>query len=637
VPGASGLRGAGIQPRFEALLGPVYLGDGRWRLRVWAPLASRVELHLTEPVDRIEPMERERRGYWVALVEDVAPGALYFYRLDGDVERPDPASRHQPRGVHGPSALEDPSFEWAAASWRGLPLRDHVLYELHVGTFTEAGTFDGVLDRLDHLEHLGVTAVELMPLAQFPGERNWGYDGVYPYAVQASYGGPSGLKRLVDVCHDRGLAVVLDVVYNHLGPEGCYLADFGPYFTDQYRTPWGPAINFDGPRSDEVRRFFVENALYWVSEFRIDGLRLDAIHGILDPSALPFLEELSGAVHREAERQGREIHLVAENDRNDPRILRAPERCGHDLDGLWMDDFHHALHSLLTGERGGYYRDYGALQHMEKALREGFVLSGEYSAFRQRRHGRSSRDVPPHRMVVFSQNHDQVGNRARGERLSELVGLEKLKLAAACTILSPYLPLLFMGEEYGEIAPFLYFVDHSDEAVMEAVRSGRRREFDGFTWPAEIPDPQGQDTFMASRLDHERASDGWHRALLGYYRTLIAIRRGLPALTGADRSNIEVHGAAAQKLLVLEVDDPGGDLFLYLHFGEDARAPSILPRSGTWETLVESSAEQWGGPGGGIPPRIESDETALDVLLQPWSAVLLRRLEPSLGSQEPMG
>lgn len=612
-------------PAFRASLGATSLGAGRWRFRVWAPRAEHVALEIVEPEERTEPMERERRGYWSAVVDELYPGALYKYVLDDETERPDPASRYQPQGVHGPSQVVDPDFSWSDQGWRGLPLRELIFYELHVGTFTEEGTFDGVVAQLDHLEHLGVNAIELMPVAQFPGDRNWGYDGAYPYAVQSSYGGPSGLKRLVNECHERDIAVVLDVVYNHMGPEGCYLGDFGPYFTDSYHTPWGRAMNFDGAGSDEVRRFFVENALYWVSEFRIDALRLDAIHGIIDPSALPFLEELSRAVHDEAARQGRQVHLIAENDRNDPRIIHTPERCGHDLDGLWNDDFHHALHTLLTDERAGYYKDFGALQQMEKAFREGFVLSGDYSAYRQRRHGRSSADVPPDRMVVFSQNHDQTGNRTRGERLTELVQLERLKLAAASTLLSPYVPLLFMGEEYGELAPFLYFVHHSDPDLVEAVRRGRQRDFEDFEWPGEVPDPQAPETFEESRLNHDLKKEGWHRALFGYYRRLIGLRRQLPALTRADRSTLEVHAAVSQRLIGLHRKDPEGDLYVCLNFGGESHAPAVAVPGGTWTTLIDSSAEEWGGPATGLPEQVESDGERLSHRMAPWSAVLLRR------------
>jgi maltooligosyltrehalose trehalohydrolase len=411
------------------------------------------------------------------VVQGVKPGTRYFYRLDGNTERPDPASKFQPEGVHGPSQVIDPHFVWEELHWSGIPFSHYVLYELHVGTFTAQGTFDAIVPHLDELKDLGITSIEIMPVAQFPGDRNWGYDGVYPGAVQNSYGGPEGLKRLIDACHQRGLAVTLDVVYNHLGPEGNYLCDFGPYFTDRYHTPWGAAINFDGPDSDAVRRFFIENALSWVTEFRLDALRLDAVHGIFDFSALHFLQELAAAVHEQAERLNRRIYVIAESDLNDVRLVSSPELGGYGLDAQWNDDFHHALHTLLTGERTGYYEDFGRIQDLAKAFAEGFVYSGAYSPARRRRHGNTSKDLAADRFVVCAQNHDQVGNRLKGDRLSALVSFEGLKLAAAVVLLSPFIPLLFMGEEYGETAPFPYFVSHSDPDLIEVVRRGRRAEF----------------------------------------------------------------------------------------------------------------------------------------------------------------
>jgi len=404
----------------EITLGAVYLGGGRSRFTVWAPRARRVEVLLLSPEERVADLE-EKDGYHQATLEGVEPGSLYLYSLDGRIERPDPASRFQPKGVHGPSQVVDPAFPWADSCWSGIPLKDYVIYEIHVGTFTAQGTFEAVIAHLDELKDLGITAVELMPVAQFPGDRNWGYDGVYPFAVQDSYGGPAGFKALVNACHQKGVAVVLDVVYNHLGPEGNYLRDFGPYFTDRYRTPWGEAVNFDGPQSDEVRRFFIENALHWITEFHADALRLDAIHAILDFSAQPFLEDLTLAVKEQTEHLNRQVHLIAESDLNDTRPIRSRERGGFGLDAQWNDDFHHAVHTLLTGERAGYYRDFGRVEGLAKAWREGFIYSGEYSVHRRRRHGNSSRPIPARRFVVFAQNHDQVGNRMRGERLSFLV------------------------------------------------------------------------------------------------------------------------------------------------------------------------------------------------------------------------
>jgi len=368
----------------ELSLGASYLGANRYQFWVWAPFAEKVEVHMSHPQDRILALRSAGRGYHHEVFEGITPGTLYRYRLDGIQERPDPASRFQPHGVHGPSQVVDTRFPWDDHTWHGIPLEDYIIYELHVGLFTAEGTFEAVIPFLDELKDLGVTAIEVMPIAQFPGERNWGYDGAYPFAVQNSYGGPEGLKRLVNASHHRGLAVVLDVVYNHMGQEGNYLADFGHYFTDRYVTPCGPAINFDGPHSDDVRRFFIQNALYWITEFHMDALRIDAVHAIMDFSARPFLEEMASAVHQRAHELNRQAYLIAENALNDTRLVRSRERGGYALDAQWNDDFHHALHSLLTGEQTGYYQDFGESQHLVKAFREGFVYSGQYSKYRQR-------------------------------------------------------------------------------------------------------------------------------------------------------------------------------------------------------------------------------------------------------------
>jgi maltooligosyltrehalose trehalohydrolase len=370
-----------------ACLGATYSGNGRCRFLVWAPLVSRVDLHVVSPADRTFPLEKDRQGYHRATLDDIGSGSLYFYRLDGERERPDPASRFQSQGIHGPSQVVDLYFPWEDRDWTGPPLEEYIIYELHVGTFTARGTFNALIPHLDELRDLGITAVELMPVAQFPGSRNWGYDGAYPFAVQDSYGGPEGLKSLVDACHRKGLAVVLDVVCNHLGPEGNHLGDFGPYFTERYKTLWGAALNFDGPYSDHVRRFFIENAVYWMSEFHIDALRLDALHAILDISARPFIEELAASFHEKARQLGRRAYLFGESSANDARLIRQPESGGYGLDAQWNDDFHHSLHTLLTGERAGYYRDFGKIRHLVKAFREGFVYSGQYSEYRRRSHG----------------------------------------------------------------------------------------------------------------------------------------------------------------------------------------------------------------------------------------------------------
>lgn len=525
----------------ELGLGAIYLGEGRCRFRVWAPLSEKVEVHVISPKKRVIPLRSAERGYHHGIVEAVPPGSLYQYRLDGEWERPDPASRFQPQGVHGPSGVVDPRFPWNDDHWCGPPLRDYIIYELHVGLFSPEGTFEAVIPRLDELKELGITAIELMPVAQFPGTRNWGYDGVYPFAVQNSYGGPEGLKRLVNACHRRGLAVILDVVYNHLGPEGNYLADFGPYFTDRYRTPWGSAVNFDGAHSDEVRRFFIENALYWIREFHVDALRIDAVHAIMDFSARPFLEELALVVHEEAEESKRHVFLIAESALNDTRVIHSRERGGWGIDAQWNDDFHHALHALLTGEHEGYYRDFGGFEHMGKAFKEGFVYSGEYSAYRVRRHGRSSRHLPAHQFVVFAQNHDQVGNRAWGERLGHLVSQGRLKIASALVLTSPFIPMLFQGEEWGASTPFQYFTDHQDPGMGEAVHKGRHEEFSPFGWKLEeVPDPQAVETFDRSRLSWEERDQEPHKSILEWYRRLIAIRRSIPSILDGRFDRVEI-------------------------------------------------------------------------------------------------
>jgi maltooligosyltrehalose trehalohydrolase len=602
-------------------LGATYLGDGKCRFTVWAPFVENVEVHMVHPSERFVPMQRDERGYHQATAADARPGSLYFYRLNNQREYPDPASRFQPNDVHGPSEAVDRNFLWEDRNWSGMPLQDYIIYELHVGTFTSDGTFDSIIPHLDQLKELGITAIEPMPVAQFPGNRNWGYDCVYPFAVQNSYGGPGGLKRLVNVCHQRELAVILDVVYNHLGPEGNYLGQFGPYFTERYRTPWGPAINFDGPDSDEVRRFFIENALYWVTEFHIDALRLDAVHAILNHSPVTFLEELATAVHEQAQSLDRHIYLFPESADNDKRLVSPPELGGYGLDAQWNDDFHHSLHVLLTGEKTGYYQDYGQLQHLAKAFREGFVYSGEYSRFRRRRHGSSSHHIPAYRLVVCAQNHDQVGNRMIGERLTSLVSFEALKLAASLVVLSPFIPLLFMGEEYGETAPFSYFVSHSDPNLAEAVRKGRKEEFAGFSWAGDPPDPQDEATFSASKLNHNLRNEGQHHTLLQFYKRLLQLRKETPSLRNLSKETIEVMAYDTHNIIMVRRWSDSHQAAALFHFGKaTANIRFALPK-GKWHRALDSADEQWNGPGSQAPAVLHSDgEVSLALL--PLSSLL---------------
>jgi maltooligosyltrehalose trehalohydrolase len=609
-------------------LGATYLGQDRCHFLVWAPHADHVAVHLLSPDDRLVPLSPAARGYHQAVIDRVAPGSLYFYRLHDDLERPDPASRQQPQDVHGPSQVVDPAFPWADQAWFGLPLKDFIVYELHVGIFTPAGTFDAVIPHLAELKALGVTAVEIMPVAQFPGSRNWGYDGVFPFAVQQSYGGPQGLKRLVNACHREGLAAVLDVVYNHLGPEGNYLRDFGHYFTSRCQTPWGEALNFDGPHSDEVRRFFIENALQWVDDYHFDALRLDAVDRITDQSAQPFLAKLAQAVHSRAEDLNRRIYLMAECDLNDSRFIRPRQQSGFELDVHWNDDFHHALHCLLTVETDGYYQDFGKIEHLAKAYTDGFIYTGEYSSYRERCRGSASRDIPAPRFLVFAQNHDQVGNRLYGERLSALVPFDALKLAAAAVLLSPNLPLLFMGEEYGETAPFQYFVSHWDPDLIDAVRHGRKAEFAGFVWEGEPPDPQADATFRRSRLNRELRREGNHRLLYEFYRELIRLRREHPALADLNKETLAAASFERDKVLLLRRWSGEHHICAFFHFGDSPLTRDLPLPPGPWRKLLDSGEARWYGAGSIVPPTIRS-EGEVSLTLPPRVVVLFEAAPPN--------
>ena len=611
-------------------LGATYLGDGRCRFVVWAPLAQAVDVCIIYPAERIERLNKKEKGYHQIILKGIDPAARYRYRLHVNqtpgvppkpLERPDPASQYQPEGVHGPSQVVDPAFDWQDAHWCGMPLSRYIIYELHVGTFSDAGTFDGVTAQLDRLTEIGITAVELMPVAQFPGNRNWGYDGAYPFAAQHSYGGPQGLKRLVDACHRKGLAVVLDVVYNHLGPEGNYLGDFGPYFTDVYRSPWGQAINFDGPHSDAVRRFFIENALYWVGECHIDALRIDAVHAIFDFTARPFLEQLALAVHREGRRLARRIYCIAESALNDTRIIRPRQLGGFDLDAQWNDDFHHALHSLLTGEKSGYYQDFGRLSDLAASLRDGFVYSGQYSAFRRRSHGNASRTIPARQFVVFAQNHDQIGNRMQGERLAQLVDFERLKLAAGVVLLSPFIPLLFMGEEYAEVAPFRYFISHTDPELVEAVRQGRRREFAAFGWKADPPDPKDDATFLQAKLTPALCRRGHHQVLMRFYSELIRLRTAHSCLAQLSKKRMRVVDDEQRMLILVRRWTRMTDAWIIFHFGSDHQSIAASISKGRWTKALDSAEKQWQGPGSPVAAEIESTGTV--TLCRPPSSVLV--------------
>jgi len=511
------------------------------RFSVWAPNAERVDLAIG---GRNLAMERGERGWFTVDCAEASPGDRYGFALDGAEPLPDPRSPSQPEGVHGLSQVVDhAAFQWTDHAWRGAPLSAAVLYELHIGTFTPEGTFDAAIPHLRELVELGVTAVELMPVAEFPGTRGWGYDGVDLYAPHHAYGGPDGLKRLVDACHAHGLAVVMDAVYNHLGPDGNHLARYGPYFTEKYRTPWGAALNFDDAGCDEVRRFVVDNALMWLRDYHCDGLRLDAVHAILDTSAVHLLEQVAVEVEALQAELGRTLWVIAESDLNDPRLVRSREAGGHGLDAQWSDDLHHALHAALTGERSGYYADFGGLTSVAKALNDVFVNDGRYSPYRRRHHGRPAGELPANRFLGYLQNHDQVGNRAAGERSAALMSEARLRIGAALVLTAPFVPMLFMGEEWGASTPFQYFTDHQDATLARAVSEGRRGEFAAFGWRAEdVPDPQDPRTFERSVLDRSERDRPPHRDLLEWHRRLIALRRSHPAL--GDPRRDRVHAVA---------------------------------------------------------------------------------------------
>jgi maltooligosyltrehalose trehalohydrolase len=507
--------------------------------RVWAPFAQKAALVTSS--ERIE-MCAEGDGWWSAELDDRIACADYGFSLDGGDPLPDPRSPWQPEGPFGFSRPVDHArFKWTDAGWRQPPLGSAVIYECHVGTFSQSGIFDGAIERLGYLKDLGITHLELMPVAEFEGERGWGYDGVDLWAPHHAYGGPDGLKRLVDACHVAGLGAILDVVYNHLGPSGNFLQRYGPYHTNRYKTPWGDAINLDDAGSDEVRRFLCDNALMWLRDYHFDALRIDAVHAIFDSSATHFLEQLAAEVHTLQGQLGRPLAVIAESDLNQPRLVTAPEAGGYGLDAEWSDDFHHAIHAYLTGERSGYYEDFGSLADVAKALSQVYVYDGKRSKFRRRAHGRPVRGLASDRFVVCIQNHDQVGNRAMGERLGHLVSPEHLKIAAALLITSPYVPLIFQAEEWAASSPFQYFVDYRDPKLAVAVRDGRRKEFAHFIDdPERVPDPQAPDTFMRSKLNWDERDRGPHREIVDWYRSLIALRRRMTDLCDPRLEHISV-------------------------------------------------------------------------------------------------
>lgn len=518
---------------------------------VWAPRLTKVFVEID---GKKLALTKGNDGWWQIETDLASHGKDYWILAGGEKRIPDPRSPWQPYGIDGPSRFLDHShFPWSDQDWHPGPLSSAVLYELHVGTFSPEGTFEGVEKRLDHLADLGISHIELMPVNGFSGSRGWGYDGVDLYAPHEAYGGPEGLKHLVNASHRRGIAVILDVVYNHLGPTGNYLDRFGPYHTDRYKTPWGEAVNFDGRDSDEVRRFFCDNARMWLKDYHFDGLRLDAVHAIFDYSALHILEQLAIEVDALESHLGRNLVLIAESDLNNPRIVQSRDIGGYGIDAQWNDDFRHSLHTVLTDEKSGYHMDFGSLADLAKALTKGFVYDGRYSVFRRRGHGRPARNLSGHHFIGYLQNHDQIGNRPYGDRSSSIMSNGKLKIASALVFTSPFVPMLFQGEEWAASTPFQYFTDHGDPELGRAVSSGRREEVAAFGWKREgIPDPQDVETFNRSRLNWEEREEEPHRSLLDWHRKLIELRRRIPALTDGRMDMVCPDINEEKKWLVME-------------------------------------------------------------------------------------
>ncbi|WP_432709560.1 malto-oligosyltrehalose trehalohydrolase [Pedobacter sp.] len=588
-------------------------------VKVWAPQAEKVALKVEggEPIR----LNKENYGYFSVVTESIRPGDRYWFQLDNDKQLPDPASLAQPDGVHGASMAVDLQYAWNDLPWINPPLNNYLIYELHVGTFTAESDFEGVEKRLDHLKDLGVTAVEIMPVGAFPGSRNWGYDGVFPFAVQTSYGGPQGLQKLVDTCHQKGLAVILDVVYNHFGPEGNYLSSYGPYFTDKYHTPWGNAVNFDDKDCDGVRDFVVENVLMWFRDFHIDALRLDAVHAIKDYSAVHVLQEIRQQIDLLMEQTGRRYYLIAESDLNDPRYITPLDQQGLGMDAQWVDEFHHALRVSAGEPKKGYYLDFNGLADLTKSYRDAYVYTGAYSAERRRKFGKDASQHPGKQFVVFSQNHDQVGNRLLGERSGTLYGFEMQKLMAAAVLFSPYIPMLFMGEEWGESNPFYYFVSHTDEELVEMVRQGRKKEFAAMNAGGEAIDPQSENTFNASRLNWSLLEIPPHQALFQFYKKLITLRKTNAVLAANDRLAVNVQLFASKQVLLLDrgMQNHNDHVFCLMNFSKQPQEilyPSDIIMTDL-QLIIDSASQKWYGTTE-APDRWKEGQ---EIVLQPASFV----------------
>jgi len=572
----------------------VVLDDAEARIWLWAPHAESVSIELTDSSKQL-PLAKEQFGYWQLTTDQLTDGTRYQFNLDG-TPLPDPASLSQPEGVHGASAAVNLQFSWTDNNWQQPELEDYILYELHTGTYTPQGDFSGIETKLDYLASLGINAIEIMPVAQFPGDRNWGYDGVYPYAVQNSYGGAKALQHLVNACHERDIAVVLDVVYNHLGPEGNYFKEYGPYFTDKYNTPWGDAINFDDANCDAVRHYFKENVLMWFRDFHIDALRMDAVHAIKDFSAQHILSAIKTQVEALVTKTGRQHYLIIECDLNDTRFINQQDQGGFGMDAQWVDEFHHALRTAAGGDRTGYYSDFNGIEDLAKAYNDAYVYDGQYSTHRQKHFGIKATHNLGKQFVVFSQNHDQVGNRMLGERSSELFSFEMQKLMAGAVFTAPFLPMLFMGEEYGESNRFMYFVSHTDPELAQAVREGRKAEFAAFHAQGEAPDPMAEETYLHSKLQWQLLDQDKHEVMLNFYKNLIALRKRLPALYQLNRKLTNAIADSTQQTLILRRATDTQQVLILMNFSKKIQNIEIDDIQHGWSKLFDSADKRWNGP-----------------------------------------
>ncbi|TVQ09542.1 MAG: malto-oligosyltrehalose trehalohydrolase [Bacteroidetes bacterium] len=592
-------------------------------INLWAPHARKLAIEI-EGKETIV-LNKKGRGFWHALPDNLQPGDRYKLRINEKDSFPDPASLSQPDGVHGASECIDLNTikKIHDSNWQGVALKDLVIYELHTATFTPEGTFAGIAGKLDYLKDLGVNAIKILPIASFPGERNWGYDGAFPYAVQQSYGGPVEFAKLVKACHEKGIAVILDVVYNHLGPEGNYLGAFGPAFTGKYTTPWGKAINYDDAWCDGVRQFFLENALMWLRDFHVDGLRLDAVHAIKDFSPKHFLRELSEKVIELNRESGKNHFLIAECDLNDTRYIKPVEKDGYGMDAQWCDEWHHSLHALLTGEKNGYYTDFGTTEQLVKSFNHAYVFTGGYSPHRRKIFGTPTEGQPGERFVVFTQNHDQTGNRLMGDRLSALINFEPLKLAAGAMLMSPFVPMIFMGEEYAESNPFLYFISHGDDHLTEAVRKGRKREFRDFIKKANPPDPAAESTFNQSKLQWNFDGDKQKKQMLGFYTKLIAIRKEQALLRPGDRTNVSATLSDNKKAIILKHEGEKVSILTLMNFSEDTTTLSFEANQPQHpELLIYSAHQQWGGEAADNESPWKTNGGHAQITLHPWSVAI---------------